>query len=382
MMRLLARPTWLTRRTPLSRLLRTTPPSAVHHTATANPARVDLPKLLVKPGSPHHNSLASFLEHAARKNLQTNRTVYIGTHYEYTASEALQRFGFSLIRVGQKNDAGIDLVGHWMLSCLREPMPVIIQCKARLHSCSPVEIRELEGAFTSVPAEWSNKDVLGVLVSPAKASEGLRKQMYLSRRPVAFLQISRTGIITQFIWNRAAADKGLEGLGVTPRYSVLPPEPGAVQKAWTRYEDRPRAPNGQWIKDPDARSRAYKAQPRKVVTDIQLTWLGTPISANKEDVALETARRMSEVETFATAPVEAKRKRGRPPGSKNKPKDSPKRGRPRKQPTPVAVKRKTGRPAGSSEKYPFDGDGCGEIVAKPVVIGSRGRTRKVVLSND
>lgn len=393
-MRLLARPIWLTRRIPPARLLRTTPLSAVQHTAAANPARVDLPKLLVKPGSLHHNSLSSFLEHAARTNLQTHRTVYIGTHYEYTSSEALQRFGFSLIRVGQKNDAGIDLVGHWMLSCLREPMPVIVQCKARQHACSPVEIRELEGAFTSVPAEWRNKDVLGVLVSAAQASEGLRKQMYLTRRPVAFLRISRTGVITQFLWNRAAAEKGLEGLGVTPRYTVLPPEQCPPEKIWNRHEVRPRDAKGRWIKDPTALNRVMKGQPRKVITDIQLTWLGTPISANKDEVSLETARLISENEAFALPPtiaIETKRKRGRPLGSKNKPKDPSeklpqKRGRPRKQPITASVKPKTkrlgGRTKGSSEKYPFDGNGHGEIIAKPVLIGSRGRPRKFKLSND
>ncbi|KAF1968548.1 hypothetical protein BU23DRAFT_409955, partial [Bimuria novae-zelandiae CBS 107.79] len=256
-------------------------PSAVHHTSTTNVARTEIPRLLVKPGSSYHNSLASFLEHAARSNLLPNRTIYIGTHYEYTVAEALLRLGFSLIRTGQKNDAGIDLVGHWMLSVFREPMPVIIQCKARENKCSPVEIRELEGAFHSVPQDWRNKDVLGVLVSPARASEGLRKQMYLSRRPVAFLQISRSGLITQFLWNRAAAERGMEGVGVTPRYTVLP-------LAAVNIPVRCRDANGRWVKGSNPPVRIQKPQVRTVVTDIQLTWMGTPIFPDKEGLALET----------------------------------------------------------------------------------------------
>ncbi|KAK3201375.1 hypothetical protein GRF29_185g707443 [Pseudopithomyces chartarum] len=385
-MRLLVRPTWLTHQPPLWRLLRTSPPSAVHHTSTANAAHADIPKFFVKPGSSHHNSLASFLVHAERANLRPERTVYIGTHYEYTTADALLRFGFSLIRTGQKNDYGIDLVGYWMLSCLREPMPVIIQCKARAKTCSPVEIRELEGSFTSVPADWRNKDVLGILVSPERASEGLRKQMHTSRRPMAFLQISRAGMITQFIWNRAAAERGLEGVGVTPRYTVLPPEnrDHALEKGALRYEDRPRDSNGRWMKDPDSTKRLFKPVARTVITDIQLTWLGTPISPNKETLASETARLTSRLELEASK-LERRhkpgRKPGRPLGSKNRPKvsESEQIKKPPRIPKPRA---KMGRPPGSSERYPFDGGGCGEIVAQSVVLGKRGRPRIIVLPND
>ncbi|KAF2451058.1 hypothetical protein P171DRAFT_342654, partial [Karstenula rhodostoma CBS 690.94] len=219
-------------------------------TSTANVAPVEIPRLFVKPGSPNHNSLSSYLEYAKRTKLRSDRSVYIGTHYEYTAAEALLRLGFSLIRTGQKNDAGIDLIGHWILSFLREPMPVIVQCKSRIKTCSPDAIRELEGAFHSVPYEWRNKDVLGLLISNLKATEGLRRQMYLSPRPIAFLQIGKSGTITQFVWNRAATDRGLEGVG------------GAS---------------------------------RTVVADIQLTWMGTPIFADKAEVARETARRLADI---------------------------------------------------------------------------------------
>ncbi|KAF9730939.1 hypothetical protein PMIN01_10897 [Paraphaeosphaeria minitans] len=319
---LLSRLTWPTRRIPISRLSQTIPHGAVHHTSATHAAPVGMPRLLVKPGSPNHNSLSTYLEYAARTKLRPDRTVYIGTLYEYTAAEALQRLGFSLIRTGMKNDAGIDLIGHWMLSFLREPMPTIVQCKARMKTCSPDAIRELEGAFRSVPHEWRNKDVLGLLISNQKATEGLRKQMYLCPRPLGFLQIGKSGTTTQFVWNQAATDRGLEGVGVTPRYTVLPPETkeADLETEIYRPEDRPRDANGRFITDPYAKLRK-KGAARTVVADIQLTWMGTPIFPDSAQAAKETARRLADI---ARAKLERsgglKRKPGRPLGSKNQPK--------------------------------------------------------------
>ncbi|KAL1607970.1 hypothetical protein SLS60_002909 [Paraconiothyrium brasiliense] len=395
-MRLLARPTWLTRRIPLSRLLRTNPHGAVHHTSTTNVAPIEIPKLLVKPGSVNHNSLSTYLDYATRTKLRPDRTVYIGTHYEYTAAEALLRLGFSLIRTGQKNDAGIDLIGHWMLSFLREPMPVIVQCKARVKTCSPNEIRELEGAFQSVPPEWRRKDVLGLLITNQKATEGLRKQMYLSTRPLAFLQISKSGTITQFVWNRAAAERGLEGVGVTPRYTVLPPEMNESDKEVEmiyRCEDRPRDAHGRFLSDPYAKLRK-KGASRTVITDIQLTWLGTPVSADKDELALETAKRMAAIAqahgiTHMESEKPTKPKRGRPPGSKNKNgyksrvktvkvKGQQSGSRNKVKVTAVSViepqgKGRVGRPS-KAVRDVFGDEGSGVIMARPVP-PKRGRGR-------
>jgi hypothetical protein len=436
-MRLPCRPTWLTRRIPLPRLLRATPHGAVHHTSTTNVASVEIPKLLVKPGSPNHNSLSSYLEYATRTKLRSDRTVYIGTHYEYIAAEALLRLGFSLIRTGQKNDAGIDLIGHWMLSCLREPMPVIVQCKSRVITCSPNEIRALEGAFQSVPHEWRSKDVLGLLITNQRATEGLRKQMYLSPRPLAFLRISKSGTITQFVWNRAAADRGLEGVGVTPRYTVLPPE---IDESDTgldihRCEDRPRAANGRFITDPYAKLRK-KGASRTVVTDIQLTWMGTPVFPDREQVARETAKRIAAsaparmcAEPGSDEPVQ--RKRGRPLGSKNKieavrarkvktkglpvgtktkvkvtavvavqPPPRARRGRPPKAVRDVfggdasgeilaksiPPKRGPGRPlkerVAKLKQMSINNDGSGDVLAEPINPRKRGRPKKILAAPD
>lgn len=420
-MRLFPRPTWLTRRTPLSRLLGTTTPSAVHHTSAASPACIDIPKLLVKPGSPKHNSLSSYIEYAKDVNLRTDRTVYVGTHYEYTAAEALLRLGFSLIRTGKMGDAGIDLIGHWMLSIFREPMPVIVQCKAKDNTCSPVEIRSLEGAFHSVPQEWRNKDVLALLISPGKSTEGLRKQMHLSTRPVAFLRISRDGVVTQFLWNRAAAEKGLEGVGVTPRYTVLPSGLNelAIDDEIPAHQCRLRDANGRFMPGP-----AQRRETRAVVTDVQLTWLGTPIFPNKEELVLETARQIAQISQ--SQEEKPKGKLGRPLGSKNNTKNpsdrtrkrlektprldtscevlvapktsvqlpelqddsdliitapkSPKKSSASKPEYPSTPRRTVGRPRGST-KFPFDTKEQGEIkvVTPPEKNKKRGRPRKIAM---
>jgi hypothetical protein len=220
-MRPLLRPPWPTQ----TRLLRwhlrapQSIPRRIATTSAANAAPVDLPKLALKSGSIHHNSLPSFLEYAERKKLPATTTTYIGTHYEYTTALSLQRLGFSLLRVGRRFDDGIDLIGHWVLAPLREPLRVILQCKARSISVSPCHVRELEGSFLGMPPSWHNKDVLGLLCTPEKATKGTLKAVAASRWPMGFVMVSREGIIQQFVWNRAAAERGLEGVGVVLRHA-------------------------------------------------------------------------------------------------------------------------------------------------------------------
>ncbi|KAF2199425.1 hypothetical protein GQ43DRAFT_353031, partial [Delitschia confertaspora ATCC 74209] len=170
-----------------------------------------LPKLIITPGSVHHNSLPTFLKYAKRVNLASTRTVYVGTHYEYTVALSLLHLGFSLIRTGRRADRGIDLIGHWMLPPLPEPLRIIVQCKARSSGLSPKHVRELEGAFQGTPAEWRRKDVLGLLVTTHKATKGVLMALGANRWPMAFLKVSRTGVVEQFIWNRSASERGLEG---------------------------------------------------------------------------------------------------------------------------------------------------------------------------
>lgn len=150
-MRPLLRATRLRQPWLLPRHPRSTPQSLVPRriatTCARNPAPVDLPRLVVKHGSKGHNSLATFIKYAAHTKLRPATPVFIGTHYEYTTALSLMRLGFSLLRTGAPNDAGIDLIGHWVLAPLSEPLPVIVQCKARQHTLAPAAVRELESTL-------------------------------------------------------------------------------------------------------------------------------------------------------------------------------------------------------------------------------------------
>ncbi len=303
------RPSWLSQPSLLARLPRTTPHRVPHRIATTsahNAAPVDLPKLIVSPGSQHHNSLTSFLEYAKRTNLALKSTVAVGTIYEYMSALALMRLGFSLLRIGRKADAGIDLIGYWVLGPLREPMPIIIQCKSRKCNCNPSHIRELEGSFQGIPPDWRNKDVLGLLVTTRKATTGVLRALGQSQWPMGFVLISREGLIEQFVWNRAASERGLQGVGVTVRHT-----PRALLVEPEELEGDAK----------DSRKRQAKFKNTGTRKDIQLTWMGSPIFPDRDDLDQETLkliRQISPSNEEAPAPTITevqKKPRGRPKGS-------------------------------------------------------------------
>jgi hypothetical protein len=333
-MRPLLRPPWPTQ----TQLLRWHPralqsiPRRIATTSATNAAPVDIPKLALKSGSVHHDSLPSFLEYAKRKNLPANTTTYIGTHYEYTTALSLQRLGFSLLRVGRKFDDGIDLIGHWVLATLREPLRVILQCKARSISVSPCHVRELEGSFLGMPPGWHNKDVLGLLCTPEKATKGTLKAMAASRWPMGFVMVSKEGIIQQFVWNRAAAERGLEGVGVVLRHTPRALFPDANEA------DKP----------PTTSKKLAKFKNAGTMKDIVLTWMGSPIFPDRETLDDKTLDLMRTIEPDAdqeketpnmfktgnhrvanrtptprgglvAAPPRTRKLVGRPKGAKNKP---------------------------------------------------------------
>ena len=245
---------------------------------------MDLPKINLSPGSANHNSLPTFLEYAKRMNLAPASTMYVGTHYEYTAALSLMRLGFSLLRIGRRDDGGIDLIGHWVLAPLREPLPVIIQCKAHKVPLSPHYVREMEGSFQARPARWHKKDVLGLLVTTCKATKGTMAALGQSRWPMGYVLISRAGTIQQFVWNRAASERGLEGVGVTVRHTpriLLPdievePDDVAVDTKPTKKQ-----------------SKCKTAGTKK---DIQLTWMGSPIFPDRHVLDQETVQLMRTLE--------------------------------------------------------------------------------------
>ncbi|KAK4100854.1 hypothetical protein N658DRAFT_496947 [Parathielavia hyrcaniae] len=183
--------------------------------------------------SPHHTDLPSFLAHASRTNLDPASTVYVGTHFEYTAIQSLSRYGLVLRRVGGVSDGGIDLLGTWPSLPLPPPpsssssalsgqgsplLRVLAQCKA-VQRPRPHLIRELEGAFAAAPVGWRGRSgVVGLLVTEKPATKGIREALGRSQWPMGFVACSRDGRVEQLLWNRRAEEEGLEGVEVRLKY--------------------------------------------------------------------------------------------------------------------------------------------------------------------
>lgn len=342
-------------------------PRRIATTSAENAAPVDIPKLIVRNGHKGHNSLPTFIEYANRTKLAPSTTFYVGTHYEYTTALSFMRLGFSLLRVGSKNDAGIDLIGHWVLAPLSEPLPVIIQCKARKISVGPNHIRELEGSFRGIPPNWKGKPVLGLLVTTLKATKGTLEAMARSPWPMGFAMMSRHGLIQQFVWNRAASDRGLEGVGVSLRHT---PRVLLAKSDLLETEEE----------SPQRKKSTAKFANTGTQKDVQLTWMGSPIFSERDALDQETLEMIRMIEGFENLrprpsapsktrpftlhedpsplggqvdvtqrPPEATRTRGRPPGAKNKPKlDNPLA--PIPAPSPAKTKAMIGRPPSSKSK--------------------------------
>jgi Protein of unknown function (DUF2034) len=182
---------------------------------SANPIRTP------RPTTENHHDLPSFLDYAQRTGLSSTSTTYVGTRYEYTVQHRLRQLGFSLSRIGGRDDSGIDLLGTWLLPSNPHPLRVIVQCKALKGKLGPNLIRELEGAFIGAPIGWRGEGVLGILVSPKSATKGVREAIGRSRWAMGWIMVENedgTGRVRQMLWNRAAANIGLEGITVTMRY--------------------------------------------------------------------------------------------------------------------------------------------------------------------
>jgi hypothetical protein len=168
-----------------------------------------------KSQTSNHHDLSSYLDYAARINLDRTSTSFIGTHYEYTAQTALKRLRMSLKHIGGSSDSGIDLIGTWKLPSAPQPLKVFISCKVSMKLSSQ---RELEGTFLGAPAGWRGPAVLGLLVSPLPATKGVREAIGLSRWPMGYVCCKPEGRILQMMWNRRAAQEGLEGINVELKY--------------------------------------------------------------------------------------------------------------------------------------------------------------------
>lgn len=194
--------------------------------ATDSPSPSPSPAKLTYPPSPspHHSDLASFLSYAKKSGLQESTTVYVGTHYEYTAAATLAKYGFNLQRIGGASDNGTDLLGVWTIPApdLDADLPpttakVLIQCKAGVQRVGPQHVRELEGAFVGAPPGWRTR-VMAWLVCERAATKGVRDALGRSRLPMGYVYCERDGDVKQMLWNKAAEELGLEGLGVGARH--------------------------------------------------------------------------------------------------------------------------------------------------------------------
>jgi hypothetical protein len=173
-------------------------------------------KHAITPGSLRHTSLSKFLSYADSVNLSPISTVYRGTHYEYTVANALERLAFSLTRVGRASDLGIDLLGEWAVPSRPAPLNVLIQCKAE--APKPSMVRELEGAVVGAPVRYRGEGTISILAAAKEATKGVRDAVGRSRLPMAYLNVTTEGRVRQFVWNHAAVECGLQGVGVALRY--------------------------------------------------------------------------------------------------------------------------------------------------------------------
>ena len=199
---------------------------------------------LAKLVTPNHDDLPSFLDYASRIGLSPTSTTYVGTCYEYIVQSTLRRLGFSLIRIGGRNDSGVDLHGTWHLPTNPYPLHVIMQCKALKGRLGPNLVRELEGAFIGAPAGWRGEGVLGILVSPKSATTGVREAIGRSKWAMGWIMVENEdgkGRVRQMLWNRAAAKIGLEGVTVTMRYGERKDdgEGGLKGECVLLWKDRP-----------------------------------------------------------------------------------------------------------------------------------------------
>ncbi|KAI1107022.1 hypothetical protein F4804DRAFT_299123 [Jackrogersella minutella] len=203
-----------------------------HSTSTSSADAPTTPTYPDSVGSgAEHNDLASYAAYAERTGLDVTSGTYVGTQYEYAVVAALATLGFTLQRIGGRNDYGIDLLGTWQLPTPPTSNPhllrIIVQCKASPSQATrigPQYVRELEGAFAGAPPGWrshapgSNSSVLGFLVAQKPATKGVRDALGRSRWPMGFVSCSRDGRLEQMLWNQKAEERGLEGLGVGVRF--------------------------------------------------------------------------------------------------------------------------------------------------------------------
>jgi len=97
-------------------------------------------------------------------------------------------------------------------------------------------VRELEGAVVGAPAGWRGQGVVALLAAKEDATKGVREAVRRSTLPMGFVNVTATGVVRQFLWNAAAVERGLEGVGVTIRYPAEKDREPEIALTW---EGRP-----------------------------------------------------------------------------------------------------------------------------------------------
>jgi hypothetical protein len=133
-------------------------------------------------------------------------------------------------------------------------------------------------------------------VTTKKATKGVMEALGKSRWPMAFLKISRTGVIEQFLWNQNASERGLEGVGVTLRHTprkLLPDEENDTEEEADEAITESKKRSKQLEKWKDTGTRK----------DILLTWMGEPIFPDRSELDDETLKLGQEIATEDVDPV-------------------------------------------------------------------------------
>ncbi len=216
-----------------------------------------------------------------------------------------------------------------------------------------------------------------MLVTTTNISKGTLEALGTSTQPLAYMKVSKECTIEQMGWNRAATERGLEGVGVNARYTPMV----SMEAVESVQGDAVMTGGKRW------RKTTGMIRVAKAVKDIQLTFLGTPIitqidalpseTAKLVDVMLHATRGLSRTSASRKSPIRpidkadidapGRKKRGRPPkalkldGATVVPIEKRAWGRPlgskSKKTTPIfdlpytmPQKQRTGRPKGSKNE--------------------------------
>ncbi|KAJ1544225.1 hypothetical protein HK096_007767, partial [Nowakowskiella sp. JEL0078] len=147
-------------------------------------------------------------------------TTKIGTDFEYLTKKTLERYGFSLRRVGGAHDKGIDLTGVWKIptnvpsSKTQSPtletirtIPVIVQCKNHSLTPGPSALREIQGALSEAHTVTSvyHQNSLAFLVSATGFTLATFNDFRPAITPMGLISLEDDGKCALFMLNFAAS---------------------------------------------------------------------------------------------------------------------------------------------------------------------------------